>query len=372
MGVIRRPSWVFTLIVIATVVACAGRDDDRAFVSLDHQSASAVDLSASSSIALLNRDVACVVNSYDLVVQCVDRRGHEWARVGGEGEGPGEFASMTHVVRGDQGRLGVVDTRLARLTVYRPPQNVPLLIAGLPPVLFRPLGEFGTLIHGTYLGLSSEQMSANMRSDPRSVADAMVFGAIDVASGGVVFQRPLAHPSKQGMDSQCSTGLGHGTISRAGTIAFLTCQSELVYRDSLGGMDVVRAPTYMPELPNERDVQDYRDLFRGMGNQEPPDVFLRTFSETPKKYGISGRSVIFDDQDRLWVATQRDRDRFSFLDVYEGTEFVRTIRVRDRILGFDVLDLTLVTLVERSLSGSGEEVHERGVDWYDLQSGLFR
>lgn len=367
----RRLSCLSTL-TLAVSVACVGREHERAFVSLDHQSTSMVDLSANSSIALLNSGVACVVNSYEVVVQCVDRRGADWARLGGEGEGPGEFASMTHVVRGDHGQLGVVDIRLARLTVYRPPQHVPVMIAELPPILFRPLGEFGTLIHGTYVRLSTDQMSATMWSDPRSVADAIVFGAIDVASGDIVSEEPLPHPSQRVMDSECTTGLSHGTMTHGGTIAFTTCQSEVVYRDTFGTMNLMRAPTYVPELPNERDIQEYRDLFRRMGNQEVPDALLRTFAETPKKYGISGRSLVFDGQDRLWVATQRDRDHFSFLDVFDGEEFVGTVRVRDRILGFDILDLTLATLVERSPSGGEEDIRERGVDWYDLRSDLFR
>ena len=90
----------------------------------------------------------------------------------------------------------------------------------------------------------------------------------------------------------------------------------------------------------------------------------RRFAETPKKYLILGRSLVYDARGWLWAATQRDRDRLSHLDVYEGTELLGTVRVRDRVIGFDVMGSVLVTLVDRP--APADAVADRGIDWYDL------
>ena len=59
---------------------------------------------------------------------------------------PDEFQSMTELVRGPGGVVGLQDSRLARLTVFRPGDGDPLAIFALPPGLFRPLGPFGDMI----------------------------------------------------------------------------------------------------------------------------------------------------------------------------------------------------------------------------------
>ena len=60
---------------------------------------------------------------------------------------------------------------------------------------------------------------------------------------------------------------------------------------------------------------------------------------------------------------------YSYLDVYDPGEaaFIGSIRVDDRIMGFDVLGSTLVVVVERPLSPDDPDgIAERAVDWYDL------
>ena len=76
-----------------------------------------------------------------------------------------------------------------------------------------------------------------------------------------------------------------------------------------------------------------------------------------------------DERGRFWIATGRDRDEFSYLDVYlsrEGTYF-GSVRVEDRILGFDVAGSTLAVMVERAPTPEDPEgIPARAVDWYDI------
>lgn len=299
----------------------------------------------------------------------MDRSGALVWEFGAEGEGPGEFRSITHLVRGTQGRLGIVDGRAGRFTVWGFGDGEPLSTVTLPPILFRPLGGFTDVLHGTYSRFSGELMGPAMRADPQAVVDAMVLGVVDIATGDIVREDPIPHPSTYGIPTECETGLNQGDLGTLGNVAFGTCISELVFRDSTGTLSVIQSPTYVPELPNDRDVQSYRDFLRSIGGENMPEGVLRQFRETPKEYLIAGRSLVYDGLNRLWVATQRDRDRFSYLDVYDGQHLAGTVRIRHRILGFDILGTTLVALVERPIDpGAGEIVPERGVDWYDVGS----
>ena len=76
------------------------------------------------------------------------------------------------------------------------------------------------------------------------------------------------------------------------------------------------------------------------------------------------RGFLFDDLDRLWVATTRDRDHFSYFDIWVGTEYAGTVRIRDRLIGYDILGSTLAALVERKPDDFG--VAQRTIDWYDI------
>ena len=79
--------------------------------------------------------------------------------------------------------------------------------------------------------------------------------------------------------------------------------------------------------------------------------------------------VVYDAQERLWTATTRDRDRFSYLDVYEGTEYMGTVRVRDRLVGYDILGGTLAVLVDRQPGVDG--IARRAIDWYRIDEVTF-
>ncbi len=126
-------------------------------------------------------------------------------------------------------------------------------------------------------------------------------------------------------------------------------------------------PTYGSELPSPAEIERYRDGMRYIFGAAPPEAQVLQFAETPKRGRIPGRSLIYDDWGRLWVATQRDRNAFSYFSIFSDTTYVGSVRVRDRVEGYDLLGTTLVVLVER-LPDDPSGIPGRGVDWYRFES----
>ena len=76
---------------------------------------------------------------------------------------------------------------------------------------------------------------------------------------------------------------------------------------------------------------------------------------------------LFDAANRYWIATQRDLLEWSYLDVYENVEYVGSVKVRDRLRGFDLVGSTLVVLVDRQVrADDADGVPDRALDWYDI------
>ena len=82
---------------------------------------------------------------------------------------------------------------------------------------------------------------------------------------------------------------------------------------------------------------------------------------------------LFDGANRYWIATQRDLFEWSYLDVYENAEYVGSVKVRDRLRGFDLVGSTLVVLVDRQVGADDADgVPDRALDWYDIGDLPFR
>ena len=129
---------------------------------------------------------------------------------------------------------------------------------------------------------------------------------------------------------------------------------------------LVKPPLHTLEYPTRRDVERYLEACELPATRLlslPCEV--EEYRRRPKYYGIH---YWVDDQDRLWVLTDRDRERYSYLDVYTGPEFSGSVRVRHRGVGFDVLGSTLAVLVERPVGpDDADAIPDRGIDWYDIQ-----
>lgn len=120
--------------------ACSGADAPEAVVLHPIATTEPVPLSATHSIALVDRERVCLIDSYMVQVLCGDRRWRDPVAYGSEGEGPGEYSAPAVLVRGAAGTLGVSDYRLARFTVFDGAGRV-AKTAQVPP-LFNPLGPF--------------------------------------------------------------------------------------------------------------------------------------------------------------------------------------------------------------------------------------
>ena len=94
---------------------------------------------------------------------------------------------------------------------------------------------------------------------------------------------------------------------------------------------------------------------------------LEDYRTRPKRYTRGSEHQLFDAANRYWVATQRDTHEWSYLDVYENAEYTGSVKVRDRLRGFDLWGSTLVVLVDRQVGpDDADGIPDRALDWYDI------
>ncbi len=324
-----------------------------------------VPLSDNNEVAVLaGGRVACVIESYDERVHCVDREGVAVGSFGRKGEGPGEFGGAASLVRGDRGTIGVVDLELSRFSVFEPSGTFVSSVS-VPGVTFSPVASFDTVVTGVSLRFV---MPGEDDDGPL-----MHLYEVDIASGETVRE----DASRGGpWDVECGRVI-NGIPDRRGGWAFLACGGYLVFDEGAGSeATVVRAPTYVEEFPDERDVARRREEIEslnraftelGLEPSESVEEQLESYRATPERYYLRTSQHLFDAGNRYWVATHRGLHEWSWLDVYENTEYVASVKVRDRMLGFDVVGSTLVVLVERQLGPEDEDgVPDRAVDWYEV------
>lgn len=200
-------------------------------------------LSESNEVALLADELtACVVDSYEDQVRCMDGKGNVVGVFGRKGEGPGEFGRPGNLTRGEQGTVGVVDSELGRFTIFEP-SGTYVSEVRLPGRLFDPLPSFGAVVSGLaldYMAMLGREASGSLmtRSD------------VNTASGEVVHEEG----SPRGpWDVECGQVV-HGIPDRGQGWVFVACDGHLIFVGEAGNATVLRAPKYVPELPDERDV----------------------------------------------------------------------------------------------------------------------
>ena len=347
--------------LLAFTAACgeAGAGDPGVFTP-ELTRTIAVPLSESEEVALLaDERTACVIDSYEGQVRCMEGEGSVVGVFGREGEGPGEFGDPTHLARGETGTVGVVDSDLGRFTVFEPSgawvSDVPL------PEVFQPFRSFGAAVSGVSVDF--------MVMLGRMSGSLMTRYEVDLASGDVVREEG----SPQGpWDVACGQVI-HGSPDRAEGWAFVACEGHLIFVGRQGDATVLRAPTYVPELPNERDVARLEETLRAFNRERGFPASqgvaeeLEDYRASPKNYHLSTGQQLFDAANRYWIATQRDRHEWSWLDVYQNAEYLGSVRVRDRLRAFDLLGSTLVVLVDRQVGpDDGDGIPDRALDWYDI------
>lgn len=316
-------------------------------------------------IALLSDETtACVAESFAYLVHCFDRSGEVVGVFGGEGEGPGVFDMTNVLVGGRGGTLGVLDFGLNRFSVFEPSGVLvtEMLLPDAAAADLIPVWRFGESV----VGVAITTFDFALFEAGAGSGGFMSMFEIDIASGTVVRQQELPPVDAE---IECEK-VHYGLPDPGGGWVFTACGGHVVFVSRGGETTVTRAPTYADELPSVRDIADWRERnrARGRAREDHDNEALDEFRNTPKEYHLSW-SEKFDEQGRFWIATERDRDEFSWLDVHlpcEGT-FAGSVRVQDRVLGFDVAGSTLAVLVERAPTpGDPEGIPARAIDWYDI------
>ena len=349
----------------ATAVACSTETVVFPLVELESYGSSAAPLSANDDIALVSAGVACVIDSYDSRIHCSERSDRSIGVFGIEGEGPGEFRGLTGIERGPDGMLAAIEFSPSQLTLFEPDGTL-VSEMRLPP-LFQ-----GNFLHGDRLfGMRMALLDFGRADD---VPDYVPMEAAISMREEVLWER-LDLAEAAGRD--CLNG-AIGIPTPSDGLVFQACGHELAFFDHRDAQTatVVASPAYVEALPNERDVDAYLDgvasigLARGAGlSPEQREAYAEEFQQKPKEWFLKPSTFNFDAEGRLWVATTRDRDEFSYFDVWIDTEYAGSVQIRDRLMGYDIMGSTLVALVERTPDRSG--IAQQAIDWYDIRSVEF-
>ncbi len=346
-----RPAFmVAAIIVVAATVGCVPDKDEKPTAFLTPVALTEAPLSNNPEIVLINENTTCVTNSYESQVHCRDRQGAVVGVFGRRGEGPGEFRWSPSIFRGPDGTVGVISS--TRLMFFEP-TGILLSEKTLPLVIVGPK-RWGKAIFGYGVSI----VPTDFRS--RGLTPA----GVDMVSGEVIWKREDIHDVAE---TECKE-VDEGRPIPSGGYVFVACQRELVFLASLDASTatVIKAPTYVDELPNERDMADKAQdtIPRGRAGFFIPASYVEEYRKTPKKAHLLSGALSYDAWERLWVATQRNLDDNSYLDIYTGTEYAGTVQIRDRLIGYDLMGPTFVALVERKPGIDG--IAQRAIDWYDI------
>ncbi len=305
---------------------------------------------------------ACVVERYENRIRCFDRSGEVVGVFGGEGAGPGEFEYIARLIGGVDGTLGVVDFSLNRFSVFQPSGMLltEVLLPGAAAADLIPAWRFGE----TLVGVAITTLDLAMFETGPGSGGFMSTLEVDIEAATLVREEEFPP-----VDIECGM-VFYGLPVPEGGWVFTACDGHLIFAASDAEMSVIRAPTHTGELPSDRDIAAWMESERSFGRagSAEDDSALEEFRNTPKEYHLAW-SEKFDEQGRFWIATERDRDAFSYLDVYLPRQrtFFGSVRVADRVLDYDVAGSTLAVLVERAPTPDDPEgIPARAVDWYDI------
>lgn len=344
---------------VLAIATCAPEPPTQPFLDLVPVAVSPVPPTRNPDVALVSETTACIGKSYETRVHCVDRTGNVIGDFGRKGDGPGEFNSVTHLARGPDGTIGVFDWGVARLTVFMP-DGTPVSESKVPSLL-TPTRSFGSTVSG-YSFVIPAPGDMSKGPTPRALTKAIKLLEVDLKTGEILWTRQnLEHLD----EDDCF--LIPGIPALAGGWVFKACTGVyfLDRRDATNGR-LVKSPAHVVEFPNDRDVAAYLEGMRFAGplSAELQESYEEEYRAQPKVSYHGPATLAYDGRDRLWYATSRDRDNFSYLDVWVGTGYAGTVRIRDRLMGYDILGSTLVALVERKPDRDG--IAAKAIDWYDI------
>ncbi len=362
--------WVLGALVGVAVLGAGACDSPAvqspvATVALEPFAQHSVRLSERGEVAVTGEMTACVVDSYESAVVCYDAQGTEVAVWGREGEGPGEFpkGGPGDVLRIASDRLGTWSSSRRRLSVFRVDGvhildfslNAPGVFAG-GPMSFRAESEGGERLRLTAASPTGEASFVTVE--------------FDLATQRIVWEQTSetlmleGDEPCEGAEGTLGSTLRPGAIHSNGSLHYFSCDDVIVYLPEPKGdrrVFLERMPTYREEYPNEQDIASERRAMRFLG--AALDDHIDEYQRTPRLFPALGESArAYDAEGRLWIGTRTMSDS-SEVDLYDGADYIGTVRIRDVLLGLDILDSTLVALVERRDSMG---IPNRGVDWYTI------
>lgn len=343
---------VVTAALVVVTTACSREELPETTVALT-PTASVQSDAFTTHIAAISDDLACVPDTREFRIMCYDRSGKVHGVWGREGEGPGEFQDLMQVRRWPQQRVAVFGIG-GRMTVFEPTGNT--VAEMMIPRAIMVGGIDGTRV----FGLEARLGGGGLR-----------LVELDAESGEIVWERSGY------TDISANTTCGRkdpGVPTPQGGWVFPACGNELVFladRDDQAAT-VLQAPNYVEELPNARDIQIMRSNLESpalQGSFMVPapsrrEQYIRDYAARPKDWFMGGHVMKFDRRKRLWIGTRHDHSDYSYLDVWTGMDYVGSVRVRDRLIGFDIVGSTLVTVVRRRPARDG--IPREAIDWYNI------
>ncbi|MCY3548661.1 MAG: hypothetical protein OXH49_17430 [Gemmatimonadetes bacterium] len=347
------PSRALGLVLALATLGCGAEAEHPEALTPRLIGHSPAPLSDNTYIALADPQTACIIESFEYRVVCIDPAGATVRRLGSQGEGPGEFRNPASIFRQSAGTVAVFDPKLARLTMFAATGSVTLSKISSPaPIWITAL--HGNRVHGS-VGFGPRP------NGPPEVENQV----LNLTSGEIIWRRSIYETAR----TECGN-VGSLYPRPGGGYVLQACKKDLVFLadlDSAAAL-VVESPAHRVELPGQRDVDAYlSDVARLGGGAVPPSAmepYAAAFRERPKSWFHGPGIFKFDGQDRIWVATTRDRDTHSYFDIWADTEYLGAVQIRGRLMGYDLLDSTLAVLVERQPDQNG--IAPRGIDWYDV------
>ena len=374
----RLKSAVF-LVCVATHAACTDArppDRDGWVLSPTVIESVRVPYSENTSIALADSMVACTINSYEVSVHCVNRLGRVVSVFGRRGEGPDEMLAPTRLSSGRDGTIGIMDGQKTAFVVFDAYTGRFVGRTSISVPVFVPASAFDSTVTGTY---------NDMAMVGTDFAKTLVAAEFRLGTGDVVRQWRADVPT---VDECGVPDYGFPVPSSSGANrlsdnwVFVACKGHLVLIDATGHTTVRASPAYVDEKPNPSDVADRRSrLERFHRNAEEwnarhnvidptarkrMDDMIQTYAMMPKRYYLLRGQETYDDNGRLWLSSSRDREAVSYLDVYDGIHLLGSIRVRDRLIDFDIVGNTLVVLADQRRDDDPDWIPNRVIDWYSI------
>jgi hypothetical protein len=186
-----------------------------------------------------------------------------------------------------------------------------------------------------------------------------------VPGDSLVRREELRHESEATREAM-NIGVPSAAQAPDGSFAFRVVDYTLARYTSDGEfIEEFTSPAYEPEMPTERDVEARAASLEDIIGRPPSEASTERYRERPVMPTIRERPLRFDSAGRLWVATTRDHEERSYFDLFREGDYLGSVSVRDRVVGYDILDSTLAVLVERQEPDS-VGLYPRHVDWYRI------